>query len=663
MTEWYGWAGTILDIDLTTRKVTKVPLSKEWAKKYIGGSGFGARILYDELKPGIDPLGPENIVLVGQGPLSGTIVPGCGRYEVMSKSPQTGIYARSNGGGFFGPEMKWAGYDLMIIRGMADKPVYIYVEDDLVELRDAGHLWGKDTWATQRMIREELGDPDIQTLTIGPAGENLSLASCIIGDLSRAAGKVAFGAIWGSKKLKAIAARGSKGVNVANKEGLTRICREVAERFKQDPVYEVHSTKGTTGWVSDPFTKVSIYGVKAMGNLTSDSFMKDCFDNTLACFGCPVHCSHYYTVKSGKYKGVHGEGLEANAVVYGGALLDINNAAFVCKYNTMCNQLGLHIDTPGMAIHWAFKLYQDGIITKEDTDGLELVWGDEDVVTELVRKIAYREGIGDILQAYPNSADRIGKGAELYISHVKGAPHQSAGMDLSFGFALELSVSTRGRDHLTGLAGELDTPTGVDKITDELLARTGKEKYGDSNMFLEPWSDSLAKAHEIYDNENAHMICDQLGTCKILGNHGFYFGGFQMSDFARMLSMVTGVDFSEQDLVKSSERELLLERLFNAREGIRRVDDYPHAFHWLKKHGEPHPRYDYKTFPMTIEQYDRMLDEYYKWRGCDLETGIPTKEKLAEVGLGDVAADMTKRGTPPTIKTPGKQRRKGRTTA
>ncbi|MGR3295097.1 MAG: aldehyde ferredoxin oxidoreductase N-terminal domain-containing protein, partial [Candidatus Bathyanammoxibius sp.] len=252
MAEWYGWGGTTLDVDLSTGRITREPLSKEVAVKYIGGRGLAARILYDEVGPETDPLGPDNPVIITPGTLGGTRVPTAGRYDLTGKSPRTGIYGASNGGGFFGTELNRAGYDLIVIRGKSEKPVYLSIDDDDVEIRDASHLWGQDTQVTEEMIRAELGHPRIRTLKIGPAGENECFSSCVIGDLSRAAGRTSAGAVWGSKKLKAVAVRGTKRVNVARPSQLAALCRKLRERAKEDPLYQLMTVYGTVGWVWEP---------------------------------------------------------------------------------------------------------------------------------------------------------------------------------------------------------------------------------------------------------------------------------------------------------------------------------------------------------------------------------------------------------------------------
>jgi aldehyde:ferredoxin oxidoreductase len=321
----------------------------------------------------------------------------------------------------------------------------------------------------------------------------------------------------------------------------------------------------------------------------------------------------------------------------------VNNAAFVSKYNTVTNQLGLHIDTPGCAIAWAMELYEKGIITKEDTDGIELTWGNEEAILQLLPKIAYREGFGDILDGYPlRAVEKLGRGSEIYASSVKGMTGRGTGIEGSLEWLLGLAVSTRGRDHLTG------TPTWCQLIgvnsrkLQEAVAEYGKKRYGDSKLTAELWHFTPKKALLVYDQENIYALCDMTGVCKFASEMVAFTTGYHQEDFAAILSAATGVDFTTEDLVKAAEREMLIERAFNAREGIRRIDDYPVPFHWQKKHNKPHPKYKDTKFPLTIEQYDELLDEYYRLRGCEMETGIPMMEKLNLLGLEDVEEDMAR---------------------
>lgn len=644
MTTWYGWAGTILDVNLTTGEIKRVPLSRDFAVKYLGGTGFAARYLYDELKPGIDPLGPENIIMVTNGTLTGTSAPSCGRYDVVTKSPQTGIFLRTNGGGHFGPELKWAGYDLVIIRGVSPKPVYLSIFDDKVEIKDAGHIWGKDTWQTQELIRKDLGNRNVQCLVIGPSGENLGISSCLIANLGRAAGKGAPGAVWGSKKLKAVAVRGTRGVNIARPDEFLQACVSLKQRYEEDPVIEAVRL-GSPRYVSDALALRGEYvpGVD-MSHLASIEFETNYYERRSGgCFGCPVQCSHWYMDKSGPYEGSYGLGLEGNAVIFGGIVMHVNNPAFVCKFNTVCNQLGLHLDTPGQAMAWAMKLREAGILTKEDTDGIDLKWGNEEAILQMLPRIAYRQGFGEVLDCYPlRAAQKLGRGSEAYMEHSKGMTGHGSGILTSVEFTLGHGVSTRGYDHLIGSPS---WPAKIGKVkgaTKEVLGMLGEKLCGEPRLTSDPWYKSLRKALFVYDFENTSALCDIAGACKHASIRGLFTCGWDQETFAKFITLATGVNYGVPEVVKAAEREMLIERAFNAREGIRRIDDYPMVYNWQLKHGEPHPLYRGVNFPLTLEEYDQLLDTYYQHRGCDLKTGIPTREKLESLSLKDIADDLWK---------------------
>lgn len=554
MSGWNGWAGKILRVDLSTKQIEMEPLSEEFALKYIGGRGFGGRILYDEVGPEIDAFDPENIIIIGQGPLCGTLAPSSGRFEMVAKSPLTGIFGSSNGGGFFGPEMKWAGYDLIIIRGKSEKPVYLWINDDVVELKDAGHLWGKDTWVTQQIIRDELRDDNIKTLKIGLAGENLCFSSCVIADLSRAAGKCGFGALWGSKKLKAVAVRGTKGVNIAKPGELVKFSKELSERIKDDPMYQTHTKYGTTGWVGGDYVRASGVFRKNLSGIEENGF-DEAYDKNFSCFSCPLHCGHYYSVKSGKYKGTVGEGVDGNAQLYLGIATRVGDPNFICHYNTLCDKLGINLDLPGSAIAWAMQLYEDGIINKEDTDGIELTWGNQDAILDCLQKMAHKEGFGEILDAYPiRAAQMLGKGSELYISHGKGNYDRGAGFAGTAEYTLAFAVATRGRDHLVGCTS-INTPNFRKAMTNELLEKLGLERYNDPEIFTEAFSTNPKKALRLFDNENLFCIADMTGSCKFIAQLVLYVSGIGMEDFSRLLTATTGVDCTVQDLNKAAERE------------------------------------------------------------------------------------------------------------
>ncbi len=329
--------------------------------------------------------------------------------------------------------------------------------------------------------------------------------------------------------------------------------------------------------------------------------------------------------------------------------LRITDPAFLCEYNNRCNQLGLHIVTPCVALAWAMNLYQDGVITKEDTDGLELTWGNEEVILELLNKIARKEGFGKILDDPIRGAEMLGRGSDEYIAHIKRNARGGVGeLQGSLYQILANAVATRGGDHLTGAQSQTKPGFRV-QYSDDHLRKLGKERYDDPEVFFRPFSPDPTKALELYDIENIFALGDMTGTCRFASESTFYTEGIHLKDFAQLLSAATGVDFSIDDLIEAAEREFLLERSFNAREGIRRIDDYPHPFHYQLKHGKEHPRFDYSTLKFSLDDYDQVLDEYYRLRGCDLATGIPTRQKLEPLGLKDVADDLASRGILPPV--------------
>ncbi|MBI4186613.1 MAG: hypothetical protein HY530_03785 [Chloroflexi bacterium] len=644
-----GWAGKVLRVDLSSGEIEAESLDREWAKKYVGGSCFGARILFNEVPPEVSALSPDNVIILSQGPLSGTLSPASSRCEMTAKSPMSGIISRSNVGGNFGPQMKWAGYDLIIIKGQADKPVYLWIEDDNVELRDASHLWGQDVWATDRLLRESnrAVGTDIATLVIGPGGENLSLAACVMNGLARALAAGSPGAVWGSKRLKAIMLRGNKGVNIARPAEFLQLCQELRKSLETDPMYDSVREWGTIGWVGSALSR-SPSGKHQTGGVRMEGIEEKGFEplveKHLACHGCPLHCSHFLNVKEGKYKGTRGEGLEGFVQVFG-LNWKTNSAPFLTQYNNLCNQLGLSNSSVGPAITWAMELYKRGIISKEDTGGIEVTEGNEEAILELTRQMAYREGFGDVLADYPaGAAQKVGRGSEMFAAHNKGFHTYgfSPGIATSLHYTLGHNVATRGFDHLTGgtslFAPDVRAEWG---ITRELLAKIGQERYGDATLFTgDPWAKEPRWARVVYDQENMMMMADITGICKFATKFNLIVSGMDLSIFAQIVTAATGEDFTADDLAKTAERELLIERAYNNREGKRRLDDYPFFLWWQLKYGKPNPMFNHEQLPLKKENYDAVLDEYYRLRGCDLKTAIPTRARLEELGLEDVADSL-----------------------
>jgi aldehyde:ferredoxin oxidoreductase len=653
-----GWSGRLLWVDLSSGTLEVETLSREWARKYVGARGFGIRLLYDLTGPDTKPLSPDNVVIIAAGPLTGTLAPSSSRCEVISKSPLTGIYGRADVGGAFGAKMKYAGYDAIIVLGEAARPTYLWIEDDSVQLLDAAHLWGKDVWQSRRAIcrdhQSSLSSPSflnsIGTLSIGPAGENLSLAACVMDGVAHAAGLGGLGAVWGSKRLKAVAVRGSRGIDVARPEEFLQLCRTQWTRYEDDPMYASTRKWGTLGWVggSDSRSAVSDFMLGGRFEEIEEQAFVPLIEKSRACYGCQIHCDHFLHVKDGKYRGTKGEGVEGWVQIQGMSF-KTPSAPFLAQYNNLCNQLGLNVGSTGNAIIWAMELWKRGIIGPADTDGLEITEGNEETILELTRKIAYREGFGDILADHPVEGGRkLGRGSDLYAAHTKGqaAWMPGHGIGITLIYTLSLNVNTRGYDHLMGgmsiLTPDLREEWG---ITKELLARLGEERYGDPAIFRDNmWSYHPQAVQAECDFEHMMVMADMAGTCKFATQYNQPVEGIDLPEWSAFLSAATGETFTSESLQEAARRVITLERAYNAREGMRRLDDYPFFLWWHKKTGEPHPLYTEAEAPFTVAQYDRILDEWYEARGCDLQSSIPTREELARAGLEDVSADLQKRG-------------------
>jgi len=436
-----------------------------------------------------------------------------------------------------------------------------------------------------------------------------------------------------------VAVRGKRGISVARPGELVALASALWQRFKKDPMYHSHTTHGRNAWVGDSAIKAS--GVN-MPNITAAGLEK-LYDKMLSCSGCALKCGHYYHLKSGRYQGSRGHGIEGNVQMWGVTHFKADDGAFLCHVNSLCDRLGVNVDMPAHAYAWAVRLYEEGIITKEDTDGIEFTWGNQEAILNALDKMINRQGFGEIMDGYPlKAAQKLGRGSDVYASHIKGQYAGGSGIMSTIKGTLAHGVATRGHDHLTGNP-TVETPGRREEISDEILEKLGRERYNDPNFYLDsPWSYQAKYSLRVYEHENMYSVRDMTGTCGSVSHSPLLVEGVAMQDYARLVSVVTGVDFSAEDLVKAGEREMALERCYNAREGIRRIDDYPHTFWWQLKHSQPHPKYGPPK--LSLEDYDLLLDEYYRLRGCDRQTGIPTSAKLEELGLGDIAADLEKRG-------------------
>ena len=618
----YGWTGKILRVDLTNAKVSEEDLAPEVARDFIGARGMGAKYLFDEVDSKVDALSPRNKLLFVTGPLTGTAAPGGNRYMVVTKSPLTGAIANSSSAGFFPAELKFAGYDLIIFEGKSKKPVYLWIENNRVEFRSAEALWGKDTYETQDIIRVET-DENAKIACIGPAGENLVRLACIINDDGRAAGRSGVGAVMGSKNLKAVAVRGTKGVTVADKDGFRKAVEAHMAAYlpMQSMSFNVFAKLGTLGLAIFPTNEAGglpprnfLTGIfegieKLSGELLNSTFSKRKDRIGVACFGCPIGCGRASKVIDPEFAG-EGDGPEYETTGALGANCGIDNLAAVAKANYICNEMGLDTISMGMTIACAMELYEKGFLPEKDV-GAKLNFGNAKAMVELVRKTAYREGFGDIL------AEGSYRLAESY-----GHPELSmTAKKLEFacyhpqafqGLALEYATQNRGGCHIRAEVHDVSL-WGITwwkmlrdrKITQPLDPLAYEDK---------PWA-----CKEIQD---WFCIIDSSGMC----NFTTVAAEIDEDSLRTLLETATGISLGGyKGMMKAGERIFNLERLFNLKAGFTAKDDtLPPRM--LK---EPMPEGPAKG---QVVHLDKMLPEYYKLRGWD-EKGVSTVEKLQELGL------------------------------
>ena len=600
--KYAGYAGKFLTVDLGSGTMGTLPLGDEFAEQYLGGRGFVAKLLYDMLPRGIDPLGPQNVIVFANGPATGTMIPTASRIAIGVKSPLTGTISASYMGGHFGPELKYAGWDGIIITGVSDKPVTLVVDDGEARLIDAGHLWGKDTVETQRLLQKELGD-DFRTGAIGPAGENCVLYATFM-HVQHAAGRGGPGAVFGSKKLKAVAVRGSGGVSVGMPTGeYIAACKELHDIIMENPVRPAFRWAGTTGMlpvvneaVGLPYRNHQDDMAPDVGPIHNDEIAKY-VQRYEACSGCNVICGSVveFERQGRKYRS---ERIEHESVWALGPNCGTVDLPAIMEANFVCDHLGLDTMSAGSAIAWAMEMTERGLLTREDTDGLDFSFGNADVLREAILKISARDGFGDVLaQGSRGAARKLGKGEE-YAMQVKGldlsayAPRAFTGMGISF------ATTARGADHNKAFT-----------VAAEFLGVLGDyDRYS-----LE------GKAHLVKTMQDSTAIIDSLIMCMFTVDLGI-----SVELYARCASLPTGMDITAADVYTIGERINTLERLFNIEEGFTRADDaLPARFAAEAAPSDPGEH--------TLDVAD-VLDEYYSERQWDA-AGKPRPELLTRLGI------------------------------
>ena len=610
--------GKILRIDLLNGKITEEFPDEETLKMYLGGSGLATKYLIDETSKGIDPLGPENKLIFMTGPLTGTPSPSTGRYSVVAKSPLTGVWGQANSAGFWGRDLKRSGFDGVIFENISPKPVYLVTEDGKAELRDASHLWGKNTSETTRIIREELGEK-FNVSCIGIGGENLVKYAAIMNDCDkpnygRAAGRCGMGTVMGSKKVKAIASKGTAKIEVAKPEEYKAEAKQrydwvnqsmlkmTLEVFGTATMVDLVNIKGglpTKNWQTGVFPAAD----KINGTAINETILT----GRKPCFACPVACGRIAEIKEGKYKSA-GEGPEYESLGALGTMCGVDNLEAITFAHFLCNEYGLDVISAGNTIGFAMECYEKGILTNEDTGGLEFNFGNADLVIDLIAKISKREGIGDLLaEGTRKMAEKLGKDSYKFAMHVKGLELPAYDSRAAKITGLAYATANRGGCHITGyIEGPAFLSMPFMIVEDAMVGDVLSENPEDTKI--------------VKDFEDAFGLFDAIGGCKFMGMV------LTSEDWAALIEKLLGYDFTKEDFAKMGERLYNLARIYNIREGVTRADDTlpPRLLE------EPMPDGPAKGETVNL---DPLLDAYYEYRGWDKETGKPTKEKLKELGL------------------------------
>lgn len=613
-----GYKGKILKINLTDKTSETVRIPDHWYEKYIGGEGFAAKIVYNTLKPKIDPLSQENILVLATGPLTGTRSPCSGRLCIGFKSPLSGTIGMANVGGSMAPMIKRAGYDVIVISGKADEPTYLYINDSDIEFKDAKNLWGLDTEETEKKIRADVGNDKVRILEIGPGGENLVKFAAIITDAHRAAGRGGGGAVMGSKNLKAIACFGSSKIEVHDDDQLGEYAKKARKELNDEafvsgslkpfgtPTFadaiNACGTLPTRNWQFATFDRIDKVGYKAYHDVLKVK--------ANPCFRCPVACGRHTEIQEGKYKGQSGGGPEYETVAAFGTKCDIDDLNLIAMANYTANRMGLDTISTGSTIATAMEWYEKGIIDKDTTGGVELEFGNGQAMLDMVTKIGLRQGFGDILaEGSYRAAKKIGKDAMKYVIHVKGVELAACDVRGSKGEGLSHMISPRGADHLRPFASTIDA---LGYIEPELGINEKKDPLQDTDKaWVKPFMEVA-------------MLTNLLGVC-LFTNITLAVKG---KTWTQLYNAATGNNATLEDMLQASERIINIERLFNYRDGFDRKDDtLPERLT-----NEPAPDGAAKG---QVANVDVMLDEFYQAMDWDLKTGYPTDKKLEELGLKD----------------------------
>lgn len=632
----YGYTGKIAKIDLSTKQITVDTHDEYFYRSYMGGSNIGAYYMLKEMKPGVDPLSPDNMLVLSTSVVTGIPSPGFSRYNANSKSPLTGCFGDSQAGGFWGAELKFAGYDALVIKGRAEAPCYVFIKDGNIEIKAARHLWGKDTKKTQEIIRKENSDPRIRVLAIGRGGENLVRFANLISDLNHANGRNGHGAVMGSKNLKAVAVRGSAAVPIKDRATINAANRYFRDNVKDNPATRDLNLYGTSSIV----VPMNLAGMLPSYNfrtgyfehaekISGETMTSTILTKNEGCYACPVKCKRVVRVQGQFATDPAYGGPEYETVASFGSNCGVDNLAAVAYANQLCSAYSIDTISTGSAIAFAMECYENGILSKKNTDGLDLKFGNAKAMVEMVKKIANREGLGDVLaEGVKRAAEKIGKGAERYAMHVKGQElpmHEPRAKGM---LGISYACSPIGADHVV-----VEHDTDFDFNAPEIFVEQAKALALLER--LETNTIDEKKIRQFCYLQDHFSFADALCIC-VLAHAPVRV--FKMKHIVEIVSATTGWETSLWEIMKTGEKRINLAKCFNAREGFDVKDDIlpNRMYEGLETGARKGDKIDRENF-----KYAQKL--YYRMRNWD-ERAIPTKAILHELDLAWVIDNLESSG-------------------
>ncbi len=620
----------ICHIDLAKEESKEEDITDELRSQFLGGRGINIYLLYTHTTSQTKALDPDNPLIVGAGLLSGTPAPCAARCSIAGKSPETGLLGDSNIGGFFAAQLRKTGYDHLLIKGQSPEPIYIYLERGKVEIRDASHLWGRDTLETMNFLKEAHGKSS-ESLVIGPAGENLVRFATVRHGRKNTAGRTGLGCLMGSKKVKAIVVKGDRPPLLKYPKEMIPYCRELTQiikgtrttevlhRYGTPVLFDLHNLRGILRTLNGQLNQFQ------EGRGLRSSHLKTYYTRASGCFSCPIRCQHGYKFQDGDKREFVGDGLEYGVIGALGPICGLNNLASIFEINDLLNRYGLDASSTGNIIAWVTELFQRRIITERETGGLSLNWGDEKVIIELIKQMVERRGFGNLLaQGAKEASEKLGEASKKYLIWSKYLP-QSDSVDLRAyrGFALGVATSTRGADHLRSRP----TLEALNLSNEELLKVYGKSVPNDPTAYQE-------KPYMVWWSEINFVLGDALGICRFAQkfNNINHLG---IEEFSQLIYYATGLSLSSEDLIRIGERIITLERMFLKREGIdRRSDSLPDRYF-----DEPMPSGPFQGERLDRDAFNQMLDDYYRIHHWNLATGNPTPDVVKSLGLAAVVKE------------------------